>query len=81
MTRAAALVDADRPVVIEHARVVDPSRGLDAIGETLIDAGSRSPGSIAAGLQVAEICMGGLGTVTLAESASTPRWPWTRRCA
>jgi methenyltetrahydromethanopterin cyclohydrolase len=47
------------------------------LGETLIDAGSRSPGSIAAGLQVAEICMGGLGTVTLAESASTPRWPWT----
>jgi methenyltetrahydromethanopterin cyclohydrolase len=47
------------------------------LGETLIDAGSRSPGSIAAGLLVAEICMGGLGTVTLAASASTPRWPWT----
>src|SRR5262249_53160307 len=25
----------------------------------------------------AEICMGGLGTVTLADGASTPRWPWT----
>jgi methenyltetrahydromethanopterin cyclohydrolase len=47
------------------------------LGETLIDAGSRSPGSIEAGLQLAEICMGGLGTVTLTASASTPRWPWT----
>jgi methenyltetrahydromethanopterin cyclohydrolase len=47
------------------------------LGVTLIDAGGRSPGGIAAGLQVAEICMGGLGTVTLAESASTPHWPWT----
>jgi methenyltetrahydromethanopterin cyclohydrolase len=46
-------------------------------GETLIDAGGEAPGSIAAGLQIAEICMGGLGTVTLTESAVTPRWPWT----
>jgi methenyltetrahydromethanopterin cyclohydrolase len=47
------------------------------LGETLIDAGSRAPGSIAAGLHLAEICMGGLGTVTLAASTATPRWPWT----
>ena len=47
------------------------------LGEALIDAGSRCPGSIAAGLQLAEICMGGLGTVTLAASMATPRWPWT----
>ena len=47
------------------------------LGETLIDAGSRSRGSIAAGLHLAEICMGGLGTVTLAPSTATPRWPWT----
>lgn len=46
-------------------------------GETLIDAGSRACGSIAAGIAVAEICMGGLGTVKLSASASTPRWPWT----
>jgi len=46
-------------------------------GETLIDAGSRMQGSIAAGLAIAEICMGGLGKVQLASSAMTPRWPWT----
>ena len=48
-----------------------------SLGETLIDAGQKSPGSIAAGLRLAEICMGGLGTVGLTESAATPRWPWT----
>ncbi len=47
------------------------------LGEAVIDAGSRCRGSIAAGLQLAEICMGGLGTVTLTASMATPRWPWT----
>lgn len=54
---------------------IDVSRG--ARGETLIDAGSRARGSIAAGIAIAEICMGGLGTVQLTTSTTTPRWPWT----
>src|SRR5262249_529664 len=32
---------------------------------------------IAAGVRIAEICMGGLGHVALALDASTPNWPWT----
>jgi methenyltetrahydromethanopterin cyclohydrolase len=48
-----------------------------SLGETLIDAGKKSPGSIAAGLRLAEICMGGLGTVEVVPSATTPCWPWT----
>ena len=51
--------------------------GEGALGETLIDAGSQNLGSIAAGLRIAEICMGGLGVIALAPSAATPRWPWT----
>jgi methenyltetrahydromethanopterin cyclohydrolase len=47
------------------------------LGETLIDAGSKNLGSIAAGLRIAEICMGGLAAVSLVPSAATPRWPWT----
>jgi methenyltetrahydromethanopterin cyclohydrolase len=47
------------------------------LGEQLIDAGSRFPGSIAAGLRIAEICMGGLGHVALLPAATTPNWPWT----
>ena len=45
-------------------------------GEQLIDAGAQQSGSVAAGLRLAEICMGGLGTVTLEPSAVTPNWPW-----
>ena len=48
-----------------------------ARGEMLIDAGNRALGSIAAGIALAEICMGGLGQVQLTCSATTPRWPWT----
>jgi methenyltetrahydromethanopterin cyclohydrolase len=51
------------------------SRGQ--LGETLIDAGSKNPGGIAAGIRIAEICMGGLGRVDLVPSSATPRWPWT----
>ena len=47
------------------------------LGETLIDAGSKKLGGIAAGLRIAEICMGGLGEVALLPSSATPRWPWT----
>jgi methenyltetrahydromethanopterin cyclohydrolase len=51
--------------------------GRGEAGETVIDAGGEQMGSLEAGLAIAEICMGGLGHVTLAESAATPRWPWT----
>jgi methenyltetrahydromethanopterin cyclohydrolase len=51
------------------------ARGV--LGEMLIDAGSKSIGGIAAGLRIAEICMGGLGEISLIPSSATPRWPWT----
>lgn len=50
---------------------------LGELGETLIDAGSRHPGGIAAGLRVAAICMGDLGHVELVPSGAIARWPWT----
>jgi methenyltetrahydromethanopterin cyclohydrolase len=53
---------------------VGVSRG--SLGETLIDAGTKTRGGVAAGLRIAEICMGGLGHVSLAPNAATPRWPW-----
>ena len=51
-----------------------------ALGESLIDAGSTHPGSIAAGLRIAEICMGGLGSVALElvhRHAATGRGRWS----
>jgi len=45
-------------------------------GETLIDAGSKVPGGIEAGLALAEICLGGLGTVSLTPFFAAPNWPF-----
>jgi methenyltetrahydromethanopterin cyclohydrolase len=45
-------------------------------GETLIDAGKNARGGIEAGLRLAEICLGGLGTVELAPTGSNPKWPF-----
>jgi methenyltetrahydromethanopterin cyclohydrolase len=45
-------------------------------GETLIDCGADHPGGIEAGLRMARVCMGGLGTIRLAPSEALPRWPW-----
>jgi methenyltetrahydromethanopterin cyclohydrolase len=71
--RATKLVDS---LVAEAASLrIGITRGPS--GERLVDAGSRFPGGIAAGLRIAEICMGGLGHVALVPEATTPNWPWT----
>jgi methenyltetrahydromethanopterin cyclohydrolase len=71
--RAALLVE--RLVADAAELKIGVARG--PLGETLIDAGSREVGSIAAGLRIAAVCLGGLGTVDLTASALAPRWPWT----
>jgi len=48
-----------------------------AEGCTLVDAGIDHVGGIAAGLRIAEICLGGLGTVQLAGNGPFRRWPWS----
>jgi methenyltetrahydromethanopterin cyclohydrolase len=45
-------------------------------GETIIDAGKNVRGGIDAGLAIAEICLGGLGTVALAPTGTNPKWPF-----
>jgi methenyltetrahydromethanopterin cyclohydrolase len=47
-----------------------------AAGETIIDAGKAARGGIEAGLAIAEICLGGLGHVSLAPTGANPRWPF-----
>src|SRR4249920_2082450 len=44
-------------------------------GCTVVDAGIGCRGGIEAGRRIAEICMGGLGRVSLTGSASFLRWP------
>jgi methenyltetrahydromethanopterin cyclohydrolase len=45
-------------------------------GETIIDAGKKARGGIEAGLAIAEICLGGMGTVGLAPTGANPKWPF-----
>jgi len=64
-------------------RLVDEAAALRlgvetmAGGCTLIDAGIDAVGGIAAGLRIAEICMGGLGQVQLSGNGPFRRWPWS----
>lgn len=46
-------------------------------GCTIIDAGIKVPGGLEAGRIIAEICLGGMGTVTLSHSPYTAHWPLT----
>ena len=46
-----------------------------ANGATLIDAGIETLGSLEAGRLIGEICMGGLGTVTLTQGGPFSGWP------
>ncbi|UIJ72273.1 methenyltetrahydromethanopterin cyclohydrolase [Aurantimonas sp. HBX-1] len=48
-----------------------------AAGETLIDAGASVQGSLEAGRLMTEICLGGLGEVTIGTSPGLSRWPFT----
>lgn len=62
----AMIEDADR-LGISHTR--------GGLGEHLIDAGANCPGGIEAGLQIVEICLGGLGTVST--TLGTGKWPYS----
>ena len=45
-------------------------------GATIIDAGIDYDGGLEAGRLIAEICMGGLGHVSLQTSTTLSHWPW-----
>ncbi len=46
-------------------------------GCTIIDAGIDVPGGLEAGRIITEICMGGMGTASISQSAYTENWPLT----
>jgi methenyltetrahydromethanopterin cyclohydrolase len=64
-------------------RLIDEAAALrlrvetTAEGCTLVDAGIDCDGGIAAGLRIAEICLGGLGSVTLGGNGPFRHWPWS----
>jgi methenyltetrahydromethanopterin cyclohydrolase len=70
--RAARLVD--NMLADSAALGVASLRG--ALGQLLIDAGVNARGGIEAGLQIGEICMGGLGKVALVPWQGASVWRW-----
>ncbi len=46
-------------------------------GCTIIDAGINVPGGLEAGRIITEICLGGMGTVSISQSPYTANWPLT----
>ena len=69
--RAAKLVDS----IAADASALRCAVTTGGAGERLIDLGANVPGGIEAGRRLAEVCMGGLGTVTLQMSSGLKRWP------
>ncbi|MEM9384705.1 MAG: methenyltetrahydromethanopterin cyclohydrolase [Pseudomonadota bacterium] len=68
---AAPLVDR----LIEQAAALRV--GVSTLAQaTVVDAGIDQPGSLEAGRLIGEICMGGLGHVSLQSISSFTQWPW-----
>jgi methenyltetrahydromethanopterin cyclohydrolase len=62
--------------LIENATTLRLGVETHASGATIVDAGIRTQGGLEAGRLIAEICMGGLGRVSLTANPSFPHWPW-----
>ena len=69
-----------QPIVKKIIANADALRvGVETLanGSTLIDAGINAPGGLEVGRLITEICLGGLGSVSLSHSAYTEQWPLT----
>lgn len=69
--RAGKLVDD----LVANAQALRCSVTTGGAGERCIDLGSGVPGGLEAGRRLGEICMGGLGTVSITSSSGLERWP------
>jgi len=69
--RAAKLVDA----LAQDADALRCALSAGEAGELRIDLGASVPGGLEAGRRLGEICMGGLGTVTITSASGLTNWP------
>ncbi|MCF6203479.1 MAG: methenyltetrahydromethanopterin cyclohydrolase [Methylococcaceae bacterium] len=80
MQYSASVNKLTQPLVQDLIDNADKYRlGIQKLGNgcTIIDAGINAPGGLEAGRIITEICMGGMGTVTLSQSSYTDNWPLT----
>lgn len=62
--------------LVDHAAELRLTVARQDNGVRIVDAGIRATGGIEAGRRIAEICLGGLGRVTLVPAAAQATWPW-----
>lgn len=62
--------------LVENAKNLRLGVEKSANGATIVDAGVAHAGGLEAGRLIAEICMGGLGHVSLQTSNTFAHWPW-----
>ena len=62
--------------LIANAKVLRLGVEKHASGAPMIDAGIKFPGGLEAGRLITEICMGGLGRVSLNANPAFAHWPW-----
>ncbi len=80
MQYSASVNKLTQPLVQELIDNADKLRlGVQTLenGCTIIDAGIDVPGGLEAGRIITEICMGGMGTASISQSAYTDNWPLT----
>lgn len=61
--------------LVSNAGAYNVAVSTHASGATIVDAGIHAAGGLEAGRHIAEICMGGLGHVSLQNDATFKRWP------
>lgn len=78
MDYTASVNKLSQPLVQQLIAQADKLRlGIEKLlnGCTIIDAGINVPGGLEAGRIIAEVCLGGMGTVTISHSTYTENWP------
>ena len=78
MNKQPSINDLVQPIVqrlISGADALRVGVERDASGVTIIDAGINHHGGLEAGRLISEICLGGLGNVSLTHTNTAPQWP------
>jgi len=78
MKKLPSINDLTQPIVQELINSADALRiGIekDSCGATIIDAGINYTGGLEAGRLISEVCLGGLGNVSLIHTNTAPQWP------
>ena len=79
-TNWASVNKASQPLVnqlVADAKALQLEINTLSNGTRIVDAGVNCTGGLEAGRLIGEICMGGLGTVTLGTNSGFENWPWS----